>query len=85
MIDLLDRKPGANHFGRGELLIDTGEWLIIPIFTGCSPRARIGKGEATSKAPKAKPVLSTVRRPTGREQSNVILLIIGSRLGETQS
>jgi hypothetical protein len=79
LVDLLEREPGAVHFGRGERRIDPADWLDIPIFTGFSARLRIGKDEATPRAPHASPVRSTIRRWTRRAEDGAVLSMIASR------
>jgi hypothetical protein len=54
----------------------------MPIFTGSSPRAWIGRGEPTLSAAHAKPALNTVRRATGCLHIRFVLCNIGAKAME---
>ena len=51
----------------------------MPIFTDCSPRAWIGRGETTLSAAHAKPAFNTVRRVNGCLHLRFVLRSIGAK------
>jgi len=51
----------------------------MPIFTGSSPRAWIGKGATTLSAAHAKPAFNTVRRANGCLHIRFVLFNIGAK------
>src|SRR3984957_13469613 len=52
----------------------------MPIFTGCSPRARIGNGAPTALAAHAKPALRMARRPIRRTCNDAAFRAFGHKL-----
>jgi hypothetical protein len=52
----------------------------MPIFTGCSVRARIRTGAQTALAVHAKPALRTARRPTRRACHDAAFRVLGYKL-----
>jgi hypothetical protein len=52
----------------------------MPIFTGCSARARIGNGATTALAAHAKPALRMARRPIRRACGNAAFRAFGHKL-----